>query len=464
MPRVSRSSPIPPLTVRAPALGREEREARSGAGWSPVAAISIGFTAPLQALQPRASGDTTGGTGRPPRAAVDFVERFNLQLGLGAEASKEKVEHMASDPTHFFTAMPALFYQDLRGPFATASQLRAGPAPTGLLVGDAHLENLKTRTSDEGKTVWGWGDTDKAGVGPIEWDLDRLAAHTVLSARAAKHDFSRDDQKDLVDALAKGYTQTLRDFAETGERLSPYLTKGEVHGALDDFLDTQSDKSQRGLIKKKARHGDLPKSQRPSPAEDRAIRAAVADYVSRLPRTAPIARPVEVLSTGVDTRSVGGSNSGLTKYLVVLAPADPGDPQVLIKFKQVLPSPVTNGTGNLAQSNAAQSVQNSRVLEGTKDPLLGYATINGRSCVVEPEQATSGILDPTKLGKKDLLELAERAGQALARSQLNSSALERDKVKTWLGNEDTDRAAMKRLEKFAMAYADQTEADTKALK
>lgn len=405
-----------------------------------------------------------GGVTRSPGTAVAFVNSFNGQLGLSADDIKAKDKHMASDPTHFLTAMPALFYQDVRGPFAAASQLRASPAPTGLLVGDAHLGNLMTRTSAEGKTVWGWGDCDKSGKGRLEWDLDRLATHTVLSARVSHQHFSKGDQKDLVDAVAAAYTQTMRDFAKTGERPAASLAKGDTTGALHDFIKKQAGQSQQQLVDKKAPGGVLPASQRASPADDQAIRAAVADYASRLPSDAPVARPVKVLSTGVGAPSVGGSNSGLVKYLAVLAPANPQDPPIILKFKQVLPSAPENGTGHLSASNAAQVVKNATTLEGGKDPLLGYATLGGRSCLVEPEEANSGILDPTKLKKKDFESLATSAGEALARSQLQSPSVTQEQVKAWLGDPSTDAAATKRLEQFALSYADQTEADAKALK
>jgi hypothetical protein len=136
---------------------------------------------------------------------------------------------------------------------------------------------------------------------------------------------------------------------------------------------------------------------------------------------------------------------------------------VLLKFKQVLPSAPEVGSGDLSRSNAAQVVENANTLEGVRDPLLGYATIEGRSCLVEAQRADVGILDPQPLHKKDLSALAQAAGVALARSHLQSSSVTRAQVQAWLGDPSTDAAASDRLVAFARSYADQTEADTKAL-
>ena len=147
----------------------------------------------------------------------------------------------------------------------------------------------------------------------------------------------------------------------------------------------------------------------------------------------------------------------------MVAPKDPKDPPVILKFKQVLPSAVENGTGNLAQSNAARMVENTATLEGGKAPLRGYATVDGRSCLVEALEAGTDILDPSRLGKKDFLGLAQAAGVALARSHLQSGDVSPAEVQRWLGDASTDAAATERLTRFATSYADQTEADTKAL-
>ncbi len=466
MTKISKSSParISQLATPAPKAQAATTAAPDTAGWSPKkGSKGAAGQALSNAAATAASAATPTGVTRSPQTAVDFVKRFNAQLGLSAADAQAKVAHMASSPSHFLTAMPANFYQDVRGPFATASQLRPTASPEGLLVGDAHLGNLMTRTDAGGKTVWGWGDVDKSGPGKLEWDLDRLATHTVISARGSKKDLSPGDQKDLVAAVAAGYDTQMRQFAQTGVRPSGYLEKKETDGALHDFIKTEEGQSQADLVAQKAPGGVLPASQQASPADDQAIRAAVSDWASRLPKGAPVAQPVKVLSTGLEAASVGGSNSGLVKYQAVVAPANPQDPPVVLKFKQVLPSAPGNGTGNLAQSNAKQVVENAATLEGVRSPLLGYATINGRSCLVEPAEANSDILDPTKLGKQDFLSLAQSAGEALARSQLQSPGVTQAQVKAWMGDPSTDDAATKRLQQFAFSYADQTAADAQAL-
>lgn len=411
-----------------------------------------------------ASTPKEGAAVRTSKAAIDFVNRFNSQLGLSAKAARKKDAHMASNPSHFMTAMPALFYQDVRGPFAAESKLRETASPSGLLVGDAHLGNLMTRSGPEGKTVWGWGDCDKSGSGLLEWDLDRLAAHTVISARLADQKFSRDDEKDFVGAVAAAYTKQLREFAATGDRPAGFLKPEELSGALSDFAKQAASRSQKHFINHHAPDGNFAKAVQAGAEDAAAIKAAVADYASRLPKDAPIAKPIQVLSLGVEPPSTGGSNSGLVKYLVLVAPANPKDLPIALKFKQVLPSAADNGTGELSQADASRVVENAAMLQGFRDPLLGYAKVRGQSCLVEPMTANSDILEPAGLSKKDFLGLAASAGEALARSQLQSPALTQQQIKAWLGAPSTDAAASKQLHQFAVDYADQTQADAKALK
>ena len=454
MGRISKNAPLAaPVAVRGPKASTGDAKAGKSDG-KPRVADAFNGVAPA---------GLKDGLTRAPQTALEFVDRFNAQLGLGHKDTKAKDQHMAAAATHFLTAMPALFYQDVRGPFAAASQLRATPSPVTLLVGDAHLGNLMTRSSNEGKTVWGWGDCDKSGRGSAEWDLARLATDTVLSAREAKKDYSKSDQAELVAAVSEGYTQALREFAKTGQRPPGFLEKKETDGALHDFIKNAGDQSQKKLVDDKTKGHSFPRSQQASPANAAAVRSAVADWASRLPPDAPVGRPLKVFDVGVDDGDVGGSNSGLAKFLALVEAPNPKDPPIILKFKQVLPSAVENGTGNLARSNAAKVVANMATLEGEKNPLIGSADVNGRSCLVQPLDANVAILDPAKLKKKDFLELARAAGVALARSQLQSDDLTPAVIQRWLGSPATDAAATERLSHFATAYADQTEADTQAL-
>ncbi len=398
---------------------------------------------------------------RPTEAAVEFVHEFNQQLGLTAADAQLKLEHMASNPAHFFTAMPANFYRDVRGPYAASVQTRPTAAPRGLLVGDAHYGNLMTHTGPNGQTVWGWGDCDKSGTGPLDWDLARLAAHTAVVA--GRHS-SPVDPTPLIAALAKGYFEQMRAFASSGKRPPGFLKADQLEGALADFVKKKSSQSQKAFIEELAPHNAFHHKKKPTAEEAEAIKAAVQDYASRLPADAPVAKPVQVLAVGVDHPGAGGSNAGLKKYLALLAPAKPEDPPVALKFKQVLPSPSEIGTGSLAQSDASKVVERAALLEGYRNPLLGYAAVNAVSCLVEPMEANNDTVDPSRFSKKDFEQVAFSAGRALAQSQLQDPAVTQPQVKQWLGEPSSDLEATQRLQRFAAEYADQTVADTRALK
>ena len=401
---------------------------------------------------------------RSPQVAIDFVNTFNAELGLNSDAIARKNKHIASNASHLLAAMPALFYQDMRGPFAALSKVRDTNSPSGLLVGDAHLGNLMTFTEPEnGTVVWGWVDLDKSGVGLLDWDLERLATHTVISARLSAQNFSADDERELVAAVFEGYTKRMRHFLNKDQRPHAFLIRSDLRGALADLADKAGEKTQKRYLKHHVQNGVLVDTDPANEQEKTAIVAAVKGYGDRLAKNAPVARPLEIIGMGIEPPSKGGSNSGLVKYLVLLAPIDDKHPPALLKLKQLIPSALDGSTG-VHPPVGARAVENVSILRGFADPMLGYATMFGHPCLVTSMTAGRDILDPEKISKADFLILATSAGDALARSHLQDPSLTPQRVQAWIGAPASDPPALARLHKLAVAYAEQTNADAKALK
>lgn len=400
---------------------------------------------------------------RPTQIAVDFVNTLNASMGLPVDAIAKKNKHIAGNAAHFLAATPALFYKDVRGPFASLAKLRGTNSPSGLLVGDAHLGNLMTFTDPAtGGIVWGWVDLDKSGVGLLEWDLDRLATHVVISARLSETKFTSEDEHDLVAAVAAGYNRRMRHFLSKDMRPHAFLTREDMTGALAAVSDKAAEKSQKKYIKKHTGDGAIENTTEPDDEEKAALTGAIKDYGNRLPKDAPVARPLEILAMGIEAPSKGGSNSGLVKYLVLLAADNRSHPAVLLKLKQLVPTALDGA--ELHNPIGAKAAENVSILRGFSDPMLGYAAMHGHPCLVTSMTAGRESLDPDKLNKTDFLALAQSAGDALARSHLQDPSVHPDRVQAWVGDPATDVAALAKLEKFAVAYADQSNADAKALK
>src|SRR4051812_34249408 len=78
---------------------------------------------------PSSSAPVHGGAGlrRAPEQAVGFVAAFHARLDLPPARQKEKEAMMRQSPTAFFRMMPALFHEDLRGPYAASAKLLDRP-------------------------------------------------------------------------------------------------------------------------------------------------------------------------------------------------------------------------------------------------------------------------------------------------------------------------------------------------
>ncbi len=395
--------------------------------------------------------------------AVAFVERFNRNLGLDSKSAAKKVAHMATDGSKFICAMPALFYSDVAGSFAAASELRATPSPAGILVGDAHLGNLGTFPGPSGEVVWGWVDCDKSGRGRLEWDLDRLATHAVLIARQAKTPPTLEDQQKLVVTLGDEYFQTLRQFLATGARPTGYLKQSELEGPLSSLAKKACQASQKKLDSRQAAGKKFTGPRHASKALVAAVEQGLSAYATSLPLEAPVRRPLQFLAVGLESGTIGGSNSGMEKLLALVSPAGHKGNPVLLKLKQILPPAPEDTSGDLTRSNPARAVENATLLQGFHRPLLGAATVNERQWLVEPEEAEQLILDPAGLKPKELTALVQQAGRVLARSHLQNPSVTSPLIRAWLSDRPDDRVAGVKLAAFALAYADQSEADAKQL-
>ena len=117
---------------------------------------------------------------RDSQEAVRFVSRFNSELKLPAERLEKRNTMMVSSPAKFLRMNPALFYQDVKGPYAPKASLLDRPAPVITIAGDCHMGNLGAMRGPAGKTMWGINDFDMAGQGSPASDLERMATSILL--------------------------------------------------------------------------------------------------------------------------------------------------------------------------------------------------------------------------------------------------------------------------------------------
>ncbi|TSC34479.1 DUF2252 family protein [Corallococcus sp. Z5C101001] len=406
----------------------------------------------------------TPGLARKPSQAVAFVRDFNARLDLPPARLKEKLAQMRESPSAMFRAMPALFHSDVRGPYAQGTRLTDRPAPDIRVVGDPHVGNLGTFRGPDGKAVWGLNDFDQTGTASPELDLARMATSAVLTAREAG--LSSGDQRKAVEALAKNYFETLELLAEGDVTPGAFLDKKESSGPVKDLIGKARDASAKDLLSKYVKldgskgprflHSDTLK---PLDAERKsAVRTALAAYEKSLQGTEGVAVPLKVLDLA-ERLDAGGSSYGLERDYVLVGAADPKAPPVLLEMKELLASSVNAPP---APADGADVVKAQQELSGSVNPLTGAVSMGGRAFLVREVEPEKNKLDDSVFQKKKSLNSTfEQAGVVLARAHGNTRE-QAARLEDWVGGDTKE--ATKRLTAFALAYADQAEADWKALK
>ncbi|MBE4748282.1 DUF2252 domain-containing protein [Corallococcus sp. ZKHCc1 1396] len=419
---------------------------------------------PHGAVASNAPGRLQTGLAREPAQGVAFVRDFNAKLDLPPARLKEKLAMMRESPSAMFRAMPALFHSDLRGPYAQAAKLVDRPAPDILVMGDAHLGNLGTFRGPEGKAVWGLNDFDQAGTASPEADLTRLATSAVLTARGAG--LSATEQAEAVRTLAEAYVETLELLADGDANPGAFLTRKESSGPVKDLISDSRDTSAKDLLAKYVKFDGskgprflTTDTLRPLEATRKAaVQAALAEYATSLKGTEGVAVPLNVLDLA-GRLDAGGSSYGLERDCALVGAKEPNAPPVLLELKELLAPSVGSPP---SPANGADVVEAQRELAGDVNPLTGAVSMGGRAFLVREVEPEKGKLDDGALSKKKALHsTVEQAGVVLARAHGHTRE-QATRLESWLGG-DTQEAT-KRLTAFARAYADQAEADWKALK
>ncbi|MCP3104840.1 DUF2252 domain-containing protein [Myxococcus sp. K15C18031901] len=401
---------------------------------------------------------------RAPEKAVSFIEDFHARLDLPGARLAEKQALMRERPSSLFRMMPALFHADLRGPHAAGARLLERPAPRVPVVGDAHVGNLGTFRGPEGEPVWGLNDFDLAGRGSPEVDLTRMAASAALTARESG--LSAKEQAEVVRAFADAYFSTVAKLAKGGANPGAFLTKKEATGKVDDLIAEAQDASRAKWVKEYAKV-DGPDAARlrttdtvrpVSASKQREVTAALNAHVSTLKAPQQVALPLRVLDVA-QRLDAGGSSYGLERFYVLAKASDPKAPPVLVELKELLANSLTSPP---SPADGTAVVEAQRAAVGDLNPLTGATRMGGRAFLVremEPEKAKLG--DKALTGRKDLRSVFAQAGEVLARAH-GATPQSARKLAAWVGS-DADAATV-RLEAFAKGYADQVQADWRALR
>lgn len=419
-----------------------------------------------------------------PAAALALVERS--MRGRVPALIALKYQRMAESPFGYFRgAVPVM-----------AADLAALPS-TGLLAqlcGDAHVRNLGAYAAPDGRLVFDLNDFDETIRGPFEWDLKRMAASLVLAGREAGHKES--SARHAAEICTARYCAEMRALALMpmldvarhqvhrlqhnqpvhaallkAERATPVHTLEQLTGIVPARKNSAAKvapakKAAKKSVLKLAMPAEErcfkavpPELERVSPAQARAVLAALEPYRQRLePQRQHLLgfyRPVDVAFKVVGTGSVG-----LRDYCVYFEGNGEEDPL----FLQVKEEPASAYAAYLPEAgapahNGERVVVGQRNLQMQSDPFLGWTEMAGRHYLVRQLNDHKGSIEMEDLAGGGLLAYAEVCGELLARSHARSS----DPVMLagYLGSGDGFAEAVAR---FGSLYADQTEKDWEALR
>ena len=380
------------------------------------------------------------------------------------------IDRMCASPFAFFRGAAAVFAADV------ATGTDPDRVDSGLfahLCGDAHAANFGLYASPERRQVFDANDFDETVHGPWEWDLKRLVASLVVAARVAG--LGEGVARTAAVVCAAGYRATLAELAGMPLLDAHYLITD--HQTLQRQLGDIAEPFERVREKAKKNAGtraaaklteangqgvrfrdEPPIMTRLSPARAEAVVAGLAGYADRLDEEVRcLLDRYEVLD--VAHRVVGLGSVGYRNYLVLLRGND--DDLLILQVKQARRSAWAPYRPAAAGHDGQRVVAGQRWMQTVSDLLLGWATIDDRHYLVRQFRNMKGSIDPTELRADQLDDYARILGVVLARGHAQSidQRLLAGYAEGGTGGSAFDEA----FADFAVAYADQTEADHAAL-
>jgi uncharacterized protein (DUF2252 family) len=376
---------------------------------------------------------------------------------------------MAASPYGFLRGSAGIMAEDV-------AQLPA-TGITPVICGDAHLGNFGIYASPERHLVIDLNDFDEAHPGAWEWDLRRLVASIWVAGR--QNGASEAQCRAAVTSSVSAYRKELSFLANQPllsrayERLDVNrLHKTAANGPLrleiarPPFGRARSRTSDRALPRFTVRQSgrrfivdEPPLITRLPKAEADALAAGLDEYLSTL---SPQWRRVLGGYTLVDVahKVVGVGSVGLRAYVALLEGSS-ADDVVFLQLKQARRSvlaPYVHGDSAWHANQGQRVVEYQQALQTVSDPLLGWTTINGLQYYVRQFRDMKGGIAIDAIDARALSDYAGILGHLLGKGHARTSGA--SMIAGYIGSSDKLDRAMAR---FACAYADQTEADHRAL-
>lgn len=411
----------------------------------------------------------------PPADRADPLDLLAAQnLSRVAALVPVRMGRMAASPFAFLRGSAAVMAADL------ARLPRSGIDV--MACGDMHLMNFGLFASAERNLIFAINDFDEAHPGPWEWDLRRLAASAAAAARFMGG--TRDHARDAAMAAVQSYVRKIGTYAEwqpmqvwydridadaimravpkkIEHRVRQVLAKARARGHQRSLerLTTGAGGSRRLIDEHPiiVHETHLPDGT-PVPV---ALDALLRHYIPTLQKDRAFLlshyRIVDIVRKIVGVGSVG-TNCWVIYFEGSAGEADPLFLQVKEASTSVL-APYVSGTRTW-DNHGRRVVVGQRFIQGSPDIFLGWGRgpgESGRDFYIRQLADMKGsfeIAENDRTGLADLEPYARLCGWALALAHAKSGHAA--KIAGYCGKSD---AVVDALGRFALKYADQTEAD-----
>jgi uncharacterized protein (DUF2252 family) len=462
---------------------KREAEPGSPTGEETVSALLDKFITPRASVSERMAAGKALRDKLPRERHGDFRLHPKRQdpVSIIEEQGKTRLPFLVPIRHSRMLASPFAF---LRGSAAVMAADLAHTPTTGMTVqacGDMHVANFGVFASAERTLVFGINDFDETLPGPWEWDLKRLAASAVVSGRflGAASVLCEESAR----AVVKSYRKRMREYAEMS-----YLDVWYARIDERDVLNTQASpmwrKRVKQIIAKAKKRGHLQVLDKMAELVDNQHRIVeIRPFIVRETHTEsgrPIAEALGIFLENyfpslpddrkgllaryriLDVaRKVVGVGSVGTRCWVILMQGNEVDDPLFLQVKQAQPSVLAPYAGASAYANNGQRVVvGQRIIQGALDIFLGWGEADGHAFYVRQLRDMKGgaEFDRETAPLENLPDYSALCGWALALAHAKSG--DPAMLAGYLGKSGVMDEAIAR---FAVAYADQTEQDHKAL-
>ncbi len=429
----------------------------------------------------------------PAKQRLEAGKRLRVQVPRSSHANwiarKDRPDPIEllkrSDRGRLPALLPIRYARMRQSPFAflrgaavlMAADLSTMPV-TGIQVqscGDCHVANFGGFATPERQLVFDINDFDETLPAPWEWDLKRLAASIVVATRTSG--LAERRCTDAARAAVQSYRKRMHEYAAM-TALDIWYSHLDLEILADKAANAAARKRWLRVIQNATHHtsgnefpkitsmrNGVPRIADHPPliyhARDMVHLDAIQEMFRRYRSTVSLERRIvldryELVDVA---RKVVGVGSVGTRCAVVLFMASRHDP-LLLQLKEARPSVLEPFSGPSKFANQGERVVvGQRMLQSASDIFLGWTCDDaGHDYYFRQLRDMKLKIDLESMAKSDWLEYVGLCGWALAHAHARTGDPAR--IAAYLGKGEAFEEA---IERFAVAYADQTERDYSAL-